>query len=86
MQEDNFGSLREYNDYLEHVEDIVHKLVNEIDVEQVEEEIKHFKEVHADIIERNRKRLTADDVWINKMLNEEANRAKRLKAEVVDDV
>lgn len=81
MQEDDFPTLAQYNDYLERIEEIVFNLANEIDVEQIEVEMKQFKEENYEKIERNRRRLNKDDVWINEMLSEEANRAQRLKSE-----
>ncbi|KAI6194285.1 CDK-activating kinase assembly factor MAT1 [Aphelenchoides besseyi] len=75
--EENFSNLKEYNDYLEHVEEIVFKLVNEIDVQQVEEEIREFRERNSEIIEKNRRRLNPDDQWIKEMLAEEAKAQAR---------
>jgi len=85
LHEDNFDSLRAFNDYLEHIEDIVSKLVHEIDAEQVEEEIHQFREKNTELIERNRRRLNADDIWVNQMLEEEAKRSKRLQAETNEE-
>ncbi|KAI6227964.1 RING-type domain-containing protein [Aphelenchoides besseyi] len=75
--EENFSNLKEYNDYLEHVEEIVFKLVNEIDVQQVEEEIREFRERNSETIEKNRRRLNPDDQWIKEMLAEEAKAQAR---------
>ena len=85
MHEDNFGSLKAYNDYLEELEDVVFNLVNEIDVEETERRIKIFKESKQDLIDRNRRRLNPDQIWINKMLEEEENRKKRLRAVPEDE-
>ena len=72
LMEDDFGTLREYNDYLEHVEELIYKMTNEIDIAQIEEETKAFQERHADTIERNRRRLNSDDQWIKETIEEEA--------------
>lgn len=85
LQEDDFASLAEFNDYLEHVEEIVFNLANDIDVEGIEAEVKKFKEEYEEKIEKNRRRLNPDDLWINEMLNEEVNRTKRLKAELHEE-
>lgn len=65
---------------MEELEDIIFNLVNEIDVEEMEKKIKIFKETNQDLIERNRRRLNPDQIWINNMLEEESNRIRRLKA------
>ncbi|KAI6242871.1 Importin N-terminal domain-containing protein [Aphelenchoides fujianensis] len=79
--EDNFNSLKEYNDYLEHVEEIIFKLVNDVDVAEAEEEIRKFREQNAEQIERNRRRLNPDDLWIKEMLLEE-QKAAQARAQV----
>jgi CDK-activating kinase assembly factor MAT1 len=86
LLEDDFPSLREYNDFLEHVEEIIYKLVNDEDVAEVEEEMRTFREEHADIIERNRRRLNADDKWINEILDEEKRAHERNTLEYNNDV
>ncbi|GBG68488.1 hypothetical protein CBR_g3032 [Chara braunii] len=43
-QQEDFGTLREYNDYLEEVEDIIFALVEGHDVEAVEAKIAKYKE------------------------------------------
>lgn len=65
---------------MEELENIIFNLVNEIDVEETERKIKIFKETNQDLIERNRRRLNPDQIWINNMLEEESNRIRRLKA------
>lgn len=85
LQEDDFLSLHDFNNYLERVEEIVFNLANDIDVDETEAEVKKFKEVNQEKIERNRRRINPDDIWISEMLNEETNRTKRLKAELQEE-
>lgn len=84
--EDDFPTLKDYNDYLERVEEIVFKLVNNEEVSQVEEEVRIFREENADTIERNRRRLNADDQWIKELLEEETKAQVRNEAEYNNDV
>ena len=52
--EEDFPNLKEYNQYLEHIEDIVFKLNNGIDVEQTERELAQYEQDHRiEIIEKN---------------------------------
>ncbi|KAF9532352.1 CDK-activating kinase assembly factor MAT1-domain-containing protein [Crepidotus variabilis] len=50
---DDFPSLREYNDYLQWVEDITFNLVNEIDIAKTEAEIAAYRAENAALIELN---------------------------------
>jgi CDK-activating kinase assembly factor MAT1 len=86
LQEEDFPNLREFNDYLEKVEDIVFRLANELDVENTEAEIKTFREQHIEIIERNKRRPTRDELWIRAMLEEEKVRQRKLQDEHAKDV
>ena len=52
--EDDFDDLKEYNLYLEHVETLVFNLINGVDVEATEQEIKKYEQDHKiDILEIN---------------------------------
>lgn len=85
LMEDDFASLAEYNDYLEHIEVLIHKLVNSDDVAAVEEEVKIFREQNLDAIERNRRRLNPDDQWIKGILDEEAKNNSQNYFDVATD-
>ncbi|KAI8873425.1 CDK-activating kinase assembly factor [Ramicandelaber brevisporus] len=50
----DFATAREYDDYLEEVEDIIFNLVNGVDVVETEERIKKYELQHQAAIERNR--------------------------------
>ncbi|VDD91889.1 unnamed protein product [Enterobius vermicularis] len=71
LHREDFPSLREFNDYLEHFETIVMNLANDIDVEETEAEIKKFKEKNSDLIEKNKKKLDEDQLFIQRTLEEE---------------
>ncbi|KAI3980946.1 hypothetical protein MKX01_025511 [Papaver californicum] len=49
-REEDFSSLREYNDYLEEVEDMTTNLIDGIDVAAIEAKIAHYKEENAEQI------------------------------------
>ncbi len=50
LKEEDFGTLREYNDYLEMVEDIIFNLVNDIDVQETNRRIAVYKQKNKDQI------------------------------------
>ncbi|KAG6587804.1 CDK-activating kinase assembly factor MAT1 [Cucurbita argyrosperma subsp. argyrosperma] len=55
-REDDFPSLREYNDYLEEVEDMTFNLIEGIDVQAIEAKIARYQEENAEQIMVNRAR------------------------------
>jgi len=86
LQEDDFPNLRQFNDYLEHVEELVQRLLNNESFTEIEEEIRQFCDKNAAAIERNRKRLNADDLWIQQQIEEElAQGARRIQEQHADE-
>ncbi|GMI67689.1 hypothetical protein like AT4G30820 [Hibiscus trionum] len=59
-REEDFPSLREYNDYLEEVEDMIFKLIEGIDVQAIEEQISKYQRENADLIMINHARKAED--------------------------
>lgn len=57
---DDFDSLREYNDYLEKVEDITFKLINRVDVQQTERELMDYEAENKELINTNAARQAAE--------------------------
>ncbi|KAG4169456.1 hypothetical protein ERO13_A12G083500v2 [Gossypium hirsutum] len=55
-REEDFPSLREYNDYLEEVEDMIFKLIEGIDVQAIEEKITKYQQENAEQIMINQAR------------------------------
>ncbi|VDN53645.1 unnamed protein product [Dracunculus medinensis] len=71
LKRDDFGTLREYNDYLERIEIFVFNLVDGINVTETEAEINRFKNENASLIDRNRYKLSEDEEWIMQHLENE---------------
>nr|KJB48859.1 hypothetical protein B456_008G090500 [Gossypium raimondii] len=59
-REEDFPSLREYNDYLEEVEDMIFKLIEGIDVQAIEEKITNYQQENAEQIMINQARKAED--------------------------
>jgi CDK-activating kinase assembly factor MAT1 len=70
-KEDDFETLREYNDYLEEIETIVYNLVNNIDVVSTNKLIESYKKENANLIIRNRGKLSKDEELIEELLEHE---------------
>lgn len=54
-REEDFETLRDYNDYLEEVEGIVWRLVEERDVQKTNEQLEAYRQQNLDLIMRNRR-------------------------------
>jgi CDK-activating kinase assembly factor MAT1 len=53
-REDDFETLRDFNDYLAEVEDMTFNLVNAIDVEETHQKIDEYRKAHLRAIEQNK--------------------------------
>uniref|UniRef100_A0A8C7KCW5 MNAT1 component of CDK activating kinase n=1 Tax=Oncorhynchus kisutch TaxID=8019 RepID=A0A8C7KCW5_ONCKI len=53
----DFSSLREYNDYLEQVEEIVYNLTNNLEVEGTKHIMEAYQRENRDIIQKNKAKL-----------------------------
>lgn len=73
-REEDFESPRAYNDYLEQIEGIVFKLVNDVDVEETMAQLEAYRRENAGLIKRNLELEEADRKRIaqEKALKEEA--------------
>lgn len=78
LKEDDFPNLREYNDYLESFENFVWQLSNDVGVDETEAMVAEFKEANAELIEKNRKRLDEDQLWVLDQLKQEREQKKRI--------
>ena len=69
--QEDFSTLREYNDYLEEVEDIIFNLANNIDVEETKRKIQDYKDYNKDFIKKNQNKISAERIELEDILNEE---------------
>jgi len=70
-QQEDFGSLRDYNDYLEMVEDIIFNLNTNSDIIETNKKIQAYKEVNKEQILRGRMRPTKDALELEDIITEE---------------
>lgn len=56
-KEEDFATLREYNDYLEEIETIIFNLVNNIDVVGTNKKIEQYKKDNKEIIMKNKAKI-----------------------------
>ena len=84
--ENEFPTLRSFNDYLEEVETIIYNLTNGIDVEETKEKIELYRKENQALILKNRVRQQREEQAIKDELERERQesefRSKRTLAEV----
>lgn len=56
-KEEDFATLREYNDYLEEIETIVYNLTNNIDIVGTNKRIEQYKKDNKEIIMKNKAKI-----------------------------
>lgn len=56
-KEEDFATLREYNDYLEEIETIVFNLTNNIDIVNTNKRIEQYKRDNREIIMKNKAKI-----------------------------
>uniref|UniRef100_A0A1A8J0D3 CDK-activating kinase assembly factor MAT1 n=1 Tax=Nothobranchius kuhntae TaxID=321403 RepID=A0A1A8J0D3_NOTKU len=84
-REFDFPSLREYNDYLEQVEDIVYNLTNNTDVENTKLRMEHYQKENRDIIQRNKAKLTREQEELEELLLLEQQSSEQRRLEVLQE-
>ncbi|XP_075049632.1 CDK-activating kinase assembly factor MAT1 [Mixophyes fleayi] len=59
-REEEFPSLRAYNDFLEEIEEIVFNMTNNVDLEDTKRKIDMYQKENKDTIQRNKAKLTRE--------------------------
>lgn len=81
-QEEDFESLRDFNDYLEMVEDIIFNLTNNLDILETNKKILSYKEQNKEQIIKNRSRHSKDALEIEDILALESKVGNQRKLEM----
>uniref|UniRef100_A0AAX7TRK8 Cdk-activating kinase assembly factor MAT1 centre domain-containing protein n=1 Tax=Astatotilapia calliptera TaxID=8154 RepID=A0AAX7TRK8_ASTCA len=81
----DFPSLREYNDYLEQVEDIVYNLTNNVDVENTKLRMEQYQRENRDVIQRNKAKLTREQEELEELLLQEQQSNEQRRLEVLQE-
>ena len=81
-QEEDFESLREYNDYLEMVEDIIFNLSNNVDTLETNKKIQQYKEENRTTIIKNRSKMSKDSLELLDILSMEEKQQNQVRIEM----
>lgn len=84
-KEDDFATLREYNDYLEEIETIIFNLSNNIDVVETNRRIEQYKKENKDIILKNKIKIGKEELQLEELLEEERHYDELRKREIVKE-
>ena len=79
-REEDFPSLREYNDFLEEVEEIVFNLTNNVDLDKTKKKMEIDQKENKDVIQKNKLKLTREQEELEEALEVERqeNEQRRL--------
>ncbi|XP_038218210.1 CDK-activating kinase assembly factor MAT1 [Zerene cesonia] len=85
-KEEDFATLREYNDYLEDIESIIYNLVNNIDILNTNKKIEQYKKDNKELIMKNKAKIGREELELEEILEiekqmEELRRAEALRLE-----
>lgn len=78
--EEDFSSLREYNDYLEDIEEIVFNFANNVDVEETKAKVEAYKKENYRVIQKNRVAQSRQEAYRKEMTLAEEKEAEERRA------
>ncbi|XP_075216954.1 CDK-activating kinase assembly factor [Lycorma delicatula] len=84
-KEEDFMSLKEYNDYLEEVECIIYNLTNNIDVIETNKRIEQYKKENKEMILRNKIKIGKEELELEELLEEEKQCDEIRKKELIKE-
>ncbi|KAJ4427707.1 hypothetical protein ANN_25359 [Periplaneta americana] len=82
-KEEDFATLREYNDYLEDIESIIFNLTNNIDVIATNKKIDQYKRDNRELILKNKSKIGREEMELEELLEEEKQQEEIKKKELV---
>lgn len=82
-KEEDFSTLREYNDYLEEIETIIYNLTNNVDVIATNKKIEQYKKENKDLILKNKSKVGREEMELEELLEEEKQQDEIRKRELV---
>ncbi|XP_076443147.1 CDK-activating kinase assembly factor MAT1-like [Babylonia areolata] len=84
-KEEDFGSLLEYNDYLEMIETIIFNLTNGVEVESTRRMIEQYKKENKDIIKKNQSKLSRDDEYLVQLIDQQKMEAAARRQQLTEE-
>ncbi|XP_046620930.1 CDK-activating kinase assembly factor MAT1 [Neodiprion virginianus] len=82
-KEEDFTTLREYNDYLEEIETIIYNLANNIDVIETNKRIEQYKKANKEQILKSKSKLGREEYELEELLELEKQQEEERKLELI---
>jgi len=83
--EEDFPTLREFNDYLEQVEIIIFNLANKVNVDETRRKIETYKKENERTIRKNNSRITQEEYLLKASLESEIKDAEEKRKQLIQD-
>lgn len=84
-REEDFATLREYNDYLEEIETIIYNLANNIDVIETNKKIEQYKKDNKEQIAKSKSKLGRSEYELEEMIELEKQKEEERRIELVKE-
>lgn len=84
-KEEDFSSLKDYNDYLEMIETIVFNLSNQLDVEATKKLIDQYKKDNKSQIRKNQSKMSRDEELLDNLIEQELQESTMRKIMILED-
>ncbi|XP_074644070.1 CDK-activating kinase assembly factor MAT1-like [Tubulanus polymorphus] len=84
-KEEDFNSLREYNDYLEEIETIVFNLANGIDIDETKQRIEQYKKENRDFIKKNKVKISKDEEYLDSLIEQEKLTSQNRRLQILEE-
>lgn len=85
-REDDFESLRDYNDYLEEIEEIIFNLTNDVDVENTKRRIEQYRQNNRIITAKNKcKSRTRDEELLDELIGYEEQECAYRQQKILEE-
>lgn len=82
-KEEDFATLREYNDYLEEIESLIYNLANNIDIIETNKRIEQYKKANKEQILKNKSKLGREEYELEELLELEKQQEEERKLELI---
>lgn len=86
-QEEDFATTREYDDYLEEIEQIIYNLCNNIDIIGTNKRIEQYKRENRELINKNKSRMGREELELEIELEREKaeDEQRRTERETIEN-
>lgn len=84
-KEEDFSTLREYNDYLEDIESIIYNLANNIDVVETNKKIEQYKKDNKEQIAKSKSKLGRNEYELEELIELEKHKEEERRMELAKE-